>query len=460
METQDNKRNGKFEKWIKTSISARMLMVGLLILILQIPLGYTKSLISERANRQEKVVSEINKKWGKEVLLYGPILKIPYKISKEKTYKNTQTKTFETRLTTEIKYAYFFPEKLEIQSTINPEERKRGIYKTAVYKTELNINGSFNKPNFDDIEIKDEDILWNKAKVIMETSNLKGVNSEVAITINKNNYPFTSKHKSSKNVLHENLEMHKLESKTILKNDLPLHTQTSFKMKIQINGSEQIRFIPIGKETQVGIKSNWKTANFIGNYLPQNEHKISDEGFDATWKIFEINRPFPQEFFDYYPNLKEYAFGVNFKIAVDEYQKTERSSKYGFLVIGLTFLIFFLIQTLSKINIHPFQYLMIGVALTMFYTLLISITEHSNYLNGYLIASVSVIALITLYSKSILKSFKFPILIGLSLSILYTFIFVIIQLESYALLVGSVGLFLILSGVMYASRKIDFNNHS
>ncbi|QMU62950.1 MAG: hypothetical protein GKR88_00790 [Flavobacteriaceae bacterium] len=144
-------------------------------------------------------------------------------------------------------------------------------------------------------------------------------------------------------------------------------------------------------------------------------------------------------------------------IPVDEYQKSERSVKYGFLVITLTFLIFFLIQTMSKISIHPFQYLMIGIALTMFYTLLISISEHSSYLKAYLVAESSVVLMITLYSKSILKTIKFPLFIGASLTALYTFIFIIIQLENYALLVGSIGLFIILASVMYASRKIDWD---
>ena len=145
-------------------------------------------------------------------------------------------------------------------------------------------------------------------------------------------------------------------------------------------------------------------------------------------------------------------------IPVDEYQKSERTAKYGFLVIGLTFLIFFLIQTLSKISIHPFQYLMIGISLVMFYTLLISISEHSSYLNAYFVSGCSVVILITLYSRSILKNVKFPLFIGASLSLLYSFIYVIIQLENYALLVGSIGLFIILALVMYASRKIDWNS--
>ena len=230
-----------------------------------------------------------------------------------------------------------------------------------------------------------------------------------------------------------------------------------FKIQLNIKGSEQMRFIPIGKETNLNITSNWKTANFIGEFLPLNSNKITASGFDAEWNVLHINRPFSQEYFKNLPNLNKYAFGVNFKIPVDEYQKSERSAKYGFLVISLTFLIFFLIQSISKINIHPFQYLMIGLALTMFYTLLISISEHSNFLSAYLIAGVSVIILITLYSKSILKTFKFPLFIGIALTALYTFIFIIIQLENYALLVGSIGLFSILAAIMYASRKIDWD---
>ena len=197
----------------------------------------------------------------------------------------------------------------------------------------------------------------------------------------------------------------------------------------------------------------------MGNFLPDDKSKeVSKDGFVANWKILHINRAFSQQYLNKVPNLAQYAFGTKFIVMVDEYQKSERSAKYGFLVIALTFLVFFLIQTLSKINIHPFQYLMIGLALTMFYTLLVSISEHSNFLKAYLIAGISVVVLITLYSKSILKTIKFPIFVGISLTALYTFIYVIIQLEDYALLVGSIGLFTILAIVMFVSRKIDWSN--
>ena len=462
METS-NQQQGKFGKWAKTSITARMLMVGILIIILMIPLSYIKSLIYERMLRQQEVVSEINQKWGEEVLIYGPILKVPYKTYFEKTITNPVTKEFQKETIEKIKYAHFFPKKLNINSTINPEKKERGIYKTAVYKSSININGSFSKPDFSEIDIKDEDILWDKTRIIIQSSNLKGAASLFEIKFNKNKYQLTSKNfkssNSQKSYNSNYIELNELESNNIQTIDAPKIKETSFSMSLDMKGSKQIRFIPIGQETDTNIKSNWKTANFIGEYLPHNSDKITDEGFDAKWKILDINRPFSQNYFKGIPNLKNYAFGVNFLIPVDEYQKSERSIKYGFLVIGLTFLIFFLIQSMSKIDIHPFQYLMIGIALTMFYTLLISISEHSSYLKAYLIAGISVVSLITIYSKSILKNIKFPIFIGISLTALYTFIFVIIQLENYALLVGSIGLFVILAAVMFASRKIDWENN-
>lgn len=457
MENINKQQQSKFGTWLRTSITARMLIVGFLTLILLIPLFFIEDLIRERSHRQTEVINEINQQWGNEVLIYGPILKVPYNVYKEKTVTDKKTKKAYTETIEETYNAYFFPEHLNINSTINPEEKKRGIYTTAVYNSKMQITGAFIKPDFSDVEINDKDILWNKAKIIIQSSNVKGVN-EAHLKLNETDYELTSKYNGKKNYNYNELILHTLETKSINKEQFLFSKPLEFNINFNIKGSEQIRFIPTGRQTEAEMTSNWKTASFFGEFLPYNDDKINADGFDAKWKILDLNRPFSQEHYNGIPDLKAFAFGVNFMIPVDEYQKSERSAKYGFLVIGLTFLIFFLIQTMSKIAIHPFQYLMIGIALTMFYTLLVSISEHSNFLKAYLIAGISVITLITLYSKSILKTIKFPVFIGLSLTALYTFIYVIIQLENYALLVGSIGLFLILASVMYVSRKIDWSN--
>ncbi|MGA9325856.1 MAG: cell envelope integrity protein CreD [Salegentibacter sp.] len=457
MDNQTNTGN-RFINWLKNSLTARMFIIGFLTLILLIPLFFVQDLISERAQRQKSVVGEINDKWGEQVTMLGPVLKLPYRSFREKQITNAQNEVT-TETVEQIKYLYFFPRQLNIQSHIDPEIKKRGIYRTAVYKSKTTISGNFAVPDLPDEELSEENILWDKARVIFKTSNLKGVNEQMDIRMANSDYRFTSKYQEVNKLGSAPEKLYLMESEFLKEEDTPKEKAVAFEMQVSVNGSSQIAFVPIGKTTEAEIISDWDTSSFTGNFLPYNDDKLKGKGFDAKWKILDINRPFPQSFLNELPYLTEFSFGVNFMIPVDEYQKSERATKYGFLVIGLTFLIFFLIQSLSNIPIHPFQYLMIGLGLVMFYTLLISISEHSSFLKAYLLAGISVIAMISLYSKSILKGWKFPGFIGASLLALYSFIYIIIQLESYALLVGSVGLFLILAGVMYVSRKIDWNNY-
>lgn len=453
MEQTQNQNTNKFSNWIKTSITARMLMVGFLTLVLLIPLSFIEMLITERSYRQQDVVREINQKWGNNVLVYGPILKIPYKTYSETKTFNENTKTYFKETQTQINYAYIFPEILDVKTAVNSKTLNRGNFESAVFTTNMDFSGEFIPTDLSAKGINNEDIIWEKATVIINTSNLKGIKSEMRLKLNNKTYNFETNFNNNNNSL-DILETEFLET-----NAVKTTANTNFSISMSFNGSEQIEIIPIGKTTNMSMTSNWADPSFIGNYLPDDETKtITKDGFNANWKILHINRPFSQQHLNQLPNLNRFAFGTKFMVMVDEYQKSERSAKYGFLVIGLTFLTFFLIQTISKINIHPFQYLMIGLALTMFYTLLVSISEHSSFLKAYLIAGISVISLITLYSKSILKTFKFPLFIGISLCALYTFIYVIIQLENYALLVGSIGLFTILAIVMFVSRKIDWNN--
>jgi len=440
----------KIGNWFKNSISAKMLTVGFLILILLIPLSFVKDLIRERGFRQTDVIAEINSKWGEKVVLYGPILKVPYRTYVEEKVFDEKTKTFLKTENPEMHTAYFFPWELDIDSNVNTQPLERGIYESVVYTADTKIKGKFAKLNFAVREIKDEDILWNKATVVFKTSNLKGIRNTINVKLGENTYPLKPKFDSS--------FMNTLESGFLTDLNKIKEHSLAFESNFGINGSQTLQYIPIGRETDVSMKSNWHSPSFNGNFLPDTEgKKISDKGFEAKWKVLETNRRFGQYFFDSLPDLSQFSFGTEFLVPVDDYQKTERTSKYGLMIVGLTLLVFLLIQISSKISIHPFQYLMIGLALVMFYTLLISISEHQSYLFAYLISGVSVVTLITIYSRSILKNSKFTFLILGSMFSLYTFIFVIIQLEDYALLVGSIGLFVILSIIMFTSRKIDWS---
>ncbi len=446
--------------WMRYSISLKLVIIGILSLLLLLPLKLIERLIFERKFRQIKMVEEVNQKWGREVFVYGPILKVPYRSYTEVQKTNPKTEEIVVEKHESIQFLFLFPDELHINGEITPYSKKRGIYQSVVFTEESDLSGIF-KINPSEIKgIQADDILWESTRIILKTSNLKGIINNAYSKLNNINYEFHPNFSNEKDYHIESdnrgIILKSLESDYLLLNNTSLENGISFNIKLDFNGSEKIRYVPVGRTTTANLKSSWKSPSFIGNFLPLNEGKVHEDGFDAKWKILNVNRGFGQMHFHTLPNLLSYGFGVSLIIPVDQYLQIERSTKYGYLIIVLTFLVFFLIQIISKINMHVFQYILIGLALVIFYTLLLSISEHTQFMLSYLISSLSIIILITLYSKSILNQSKFSILVGSSLMALYAFIFVIIQLENYSLLVGSIGLFAILATIMYFTRKIEW----
>jgi len=206
----------------------------------------------------------------------------------------------------------------------------------------------------------------------------------------------------------------------------------------------------------VHLSSNWKNPSFDGNFLPVTTPVVNDKGFTADWKVQHLNRNFPQswknESFDFKPS----QFGITLLQPVDAYSKTERSVKYAILFVALTFGLYFFIEIIQQKQVHPVQYVLVGLALSIFYTLLLSVSEYLPFNLSYLIAALATAALITLYTRSIFNTWRIASLFGGLLAMLYGFIFILIQLQDGALLFGSIGLFVLLAIVMYYSRKIDW----
>jgi len=224
---------------------------------------------------------------------------------------------------------------------------------------------------------------------------------------------------------------------------------------LDINASGGLKFTPTGKETNVSISSNWINPSFMGRFLP-NEHDITAEGFSANWQVLHLNRNFPQKWIGSRYKVENYSFGVDLIVPVNEYQKNMRTVKYAFMFIGLTFLSFFMIELLNKKVMHPIQYLLIGFSLLVFYALLLSISEHILFKYAYLISCLATILLISTYTISVLRSKLQTGIIFTILVLLYIYLYILIQLQDFALLVGATGLFVILSLVMYLTRKIDW----
>ena len=428
----------KLGNGIKNSIMLKLFLIATIMLLLLIPTSGIKDLIYERQSNRQAVMSEISDKWGGHQVLAGPILNVPYK-----TY--FQNKEGELRYTTS--YAHFLPNRLSVVGDIEPEMRKRGIYEVVMYNTKLSFKGAFGKPDFDILNIDSAHVMWEDAYVSIGIPDMSAIQKDVLLTWGEKSYAMESG----------------LPERDVVKSGLisrvPLNEadQYSFSFDVDVNGSGQLSFVPTGKKTIVNLKSTWADPSFNGEFLPDTSN-VSADGFTASWEVLDLNRNFPQQWLGNDQNIQAAAFGVSLFMPVDEYQKNMRSVKYAMLVISLTFLIFFLIEILNKKRFHPFQYVMVGLVVVIFYSLLISFTEHLGFNMAYLISAVMVVGLITVYVAAVFRSTRLTALVSLLLSVIYFFIFVILQLQDFALLVGSLGLFAALASLMYLSRHIDWYN--
>ena len=420
MENSSNSTFNRIGERLRTSLLVKLISIGFIALLLMIPKSMTSELIRERQNRQQEVVREISESWGGPQNIAGPVLSIPYTI-----YTNKQDGT----PSASTHYLYFLPRELNIEGNARHEVRSRGIFDAVLYRSNLRLNGKFDAPDLEALNISPEQLIWKEARVSLGISSMTGIRNSIEINgENKRMEPGTAN-----TVL--------LPSGVSTSVQIPENLQDwSFSIPIELNGTESLFFEPVGRTTKAVLQASWPSPSFSGKMLPDNR-EVSNKGFTANWKI-----------------LDDTAFGVRLIRPVDEYLKNERTAKYAILVIGLTFLIYFFFETLRKFRIHPFQYLLIGLALVVFYLLLLSLSEQIGFNAAYGIASIATIGLISFYSASVLRLPKLLLQLILLLGIIFGFIFVVLQLEDYALLAGSLGIFVALAAVMFYSRKVDWYN--
>ncbi|MBN9297195.1 MAG: cell envelope integrity protein CreD [Filimonas sp.] len=409
-------------------ILLKAVITGILIMAMFIPTIFVSNLVTERQTRQQEVVKEVSAKWANAQTITGPYILIPYTDGAA------------------TKYFTILPDQLNVNGNITPEERPRSIYKVLLYRTQLNAAGSFliQAP----VDVNPASIRWNEASVCMGLSDLKGIEEKIAINCNQANLELVPGLPSDK------LDSIGLSAALNL-SITDVGKQLSFAVPFKLRGSEQLHFVPLGGNSSFTLQSSWRNPSFDGNNLP-NERTVSDTGFTAKWTFNKANLPFKTVMKDLSVNKESYAFGLSMVQPADQYAKTSRSVKYSLMFIGLTFALFFIIELLQKKPFHPVQYVLVGIALVVFYTLLLSISEFILFNYAYVIAAAATVLLITFYAKGHFGKWSTAALFALVLSILYGFIYVLISLEDTALLVGSIGLFIVLALIMFASRKINW----
>lgn len=430
----------------KNALLFKAVVIATLVFLLMIPMSMISSLIWERENRHQAVIKEISAKWGNQQTICGPIVTIPYYYH-TKTIKSEVVQKNKTK-----RYAHFLPDQLVVNGQVYPEHRHRSIFEVVLYNSELNISGDFSSIDFEALAISEEDVLYDEAFISLGISDLRGVEKQLNMQWNDKTFSFNAGIPIDdvlKTGIHAPIAL-KAKSEENPKNTY------NFSCDLHLKGSQNLFFVPVGKETETQLTSTWTNPSFNGDFLPDN-HEITNDGFTANWNVLHLNRNFPQSWLGDKKGLYQSAFGVNLLMPIDGYQKTTRSVKYAILFIGLTFLVFFFIEILYHKSVHPLQYILIGLALVLFYSLLLSISEYLDFNIAYLVAASMTIALVALYTQSIFKNVKLSGLMLSTLVILYGFIFTTIQVQDYALLMGSLGLFMILASTMYFSRKIDWD---
>lgn len=435
MNTQETLK--KTRNFIRTSATLKIFSIGLLVLILLIPTLMVSSLMEERESRRDSVVSEISSKWGNKQTITGPFITVPYK----SFYRNEKN---EEKVA--IHYLHLLPKHLSITGEIDPQIRYRSIYEAVLYNTRLNISGNFTIPLLNQNDIDPENVLWEKAVFSVGISDMRGIKDNIEITYDDKKYTAGPGLKT-KDIADAGVQ-------TVI----PLSgtgASNQFSLQLNLNGSERLHFIPLGETTEVKIKSTWPSPSFNGAFLPTTRH-ISDHGFNASWHVLSLNRNFPQFWTGSRHRVCNASFGLNLIITADIYQKSIRISKYALMFIVFTFTAFFFSEILNKKRVHPIQYLLIGLAVILFYLLLLAISEHLNFNFSYMISAVSITAIITGYAHGILKNRYFTLTVSSILTILYGYLYFVLQLEDYALIMGSIGLFIVLATVMYITRKINW----
>ncbi|WP_082035809.1 cell envelope integrity protein CreD [Pedobacter lusitanus] len=469
MNDQQKTQNNGFRTWFSESVIVKLCLIGILTLLLLIPSSLIQNLVAERQDRQQEVSNEISDKWSGSQLVEGPILILPYK-----TLANHKDSTGKVSYKEVLTNIYIMPETLNIIGKAEPQLLHRGIFDAVVYNSKVKVNGKFSALELKKSGINPNMVQWDKAKVDIGLSDLKGLKNNPVIKLANQDYAvepdFTTLSLFTNNL--------------IVQPDLSVNknTELDFSFDLDLKGSDELTFLHIGKSTTVKIEGSWGNPKFTGRYLPE-QRNISATAFTATWKMPYFNRPFSQQWIEEDARLrtspsieknpavqttvqttvqsssKDGSFGVQFILPVDQYQKTMRSGKYSILIIMLTFISLFFTELLNKRKVHLLQYVLIGAAMIIYYTLLLSFSERVGFDIAYLIASIATVVLIGSFIAALLKNKKPAMIFVGILTVFYGFIYVIIQLQDLALLFGSVGLFIIVAALMYLSAKIDWNRN-
>lgn len=427
--------------------TVKLILVASLVLMFLIPITLIKGLVDDRKYYHGDAVSSIITPLGGTPEFQGIVIAVPFK-----TYKdvyNEKTKEY-AKMEDGTDYIVFTPDSYSLDIETNPYYLTRGIFKVPVFNGDIRMNAQFKDFDCSHFKIAEKDILSEDSILIIGLRNTKNLTSQPKIKVNEKelsmspiDYKYVSPFETS---IFYNL------SGVDMKKVLDLSGTIAFQ------GGKEIKIMPLATDNNFKMTSTWKSPGFSGGWLP-NERNISDSGFTALWNIAGLSTVYSKSWMangSGRPGKTAESVNISFVTPVDAYKKTERSVKYALLFLIIPFIALLVSEIFSKIRIHPVQYCLIGFANVIFYLLLLSISEHIPFDVSYLICSVSVCFVMFLYAMTIFRNAKWGGLLSAVQFVSFIFLYGTLQAEDYALLIGSIGLFIVVSLLMFITRKIDW----
>lgn len=427
-------------------------IIALLMLLLMIPLMLIDGLIGERQAARNGVLANIAQSSSYSQRITGPILVVPYKrtVREWKTYEQTGQRRMEEREVSSR--LYFLPERFSLVGNVDTELRARGIYKARLYKSDSQISGQILVPANYGIAEDLADYRFEQPFLAVGISDIRGIGNALKLRLNGQSLDFQpgSGDRLLNGGVHAPLAS--------LQAGVPQSLDFAFDLKLQ--GTSSLSVTPVGRDSRVELGSSWPHPSFIGEFLP-SERSIDAKGFAATWQTSFFATNLREALAECVATQRCDAFysrdfGVSFVDPVDQYLKTDRAIKYALLFIALTFAGFFLVEVLKRLAVHPVQYGLVGLALALFYLLLLSLSEHLEFVLAYAISASACVALVGFYVCHVLHSGVRGGGFTLGLAALYGMLYGLLSAEDYALLMGSLLVFGLLACVMVLTRKLDW----
>ena len=434
------------------SLTIKLGMIALLILLLLVPLMMIDGLIGDRQGRRDGVLEDIARSSSYSQRLSGPVLVVPYSKVVRLWKTNAQTNERYQEVAQQRGFLYFLPDRFELAGQVHTELRSRGIYEARLFHADNQISGYFNVPEQLGITKDFDSYQFDQPYLSVGISDVRGIETGLKLQLGDKEVDLSPGTRVE--WLGEGV------SANLPPLDGRQATQLNFAFNLRLQGTGKFEVTPVGKSTDVKLSADWPHPSFIGNYLPVSR-EISAEGFNAHWQtsFFSTNLEEALSRCDEAApcaELSNRSFGVSFIEPVDQYLKSERAIKYALLFIGLTFAGFFLFEVLKNMAVHPIQYALVGIALAFFYLLLLSLSEHLGFALAYLLSAAACLALIGFYVCHVLRSVQHGLGFTAGLAALYALLYGLLRAEDYALLMGSLLLFGLLGVFMVMTRKLDW----